>query len=157
MATTTPAGTPVKEAVRSRLGVTRYNHKGFSKNHFRCPDPQHEDPGPSANWHKDGFCHCFGCSKDFNAKEMAEFLDIPWRAQLGIQPQILSSDKIDLNAAPRQLETASAPLFFNEPPDSLLRLSNKVLLNDVFGTLLLCHTAAQRRSFARGFQRKRIT
>ena len=120
-----PRWDPVKEAVRSRLGVTRYNHKGFSKNHFRCPDPQHEDPGPSANWHKDGFCHCFGCGKDFNAKEMAEFLDIPWRAQLGIQPQILSSDKIDLNAAPRQLSTASAPLFFNEPPDSLLRLSNK--------------------------------
>ena len=121
-----PRWDPVKEAVRSRLGVTRYNHKGFSKKHFRCPDPQHEDPGPSANWHKDGFCHCFGCGNDFNAKEMAEFLRIPWRALLGTQLQILSSNNIDLNAAPRQIETASAPLFFNEPPDSLLRLSNKV-------------------------------
>ena len=54
---------------------------------------------PSANWHKDGFCHCFGCGKDFNAKEMAEWLGIPWRALLGRQPQILSSDNIDLNAA----------------------------------------------------------
>ena len=121
-----PRWDAVKEAVRIKLDVTRYNHKGFSKKHFRCLDPQHEDPGPSANWHKDGYCHCFGCGKDFNAKEMAEWLGIPWRALLGRQRQILSSDNIDLNAAPRHLETTSAPLFFNEPPDSLLRLSNKV-------------------------------
>ena len=121
-----PRWDAVKEADRIALGVTRYNHKGFSKKHFRCFDPQHEDPGASANWHKDGFCHCFGCGKDFNAKEMAEFLGIPWRALLGRQRQILSSDNIDLNAAPRQLETTSAPPFFNEPPDSLLRLPNKV-------------------------------
>ena len=57
---------------------------------------------------------------------MAEWLGIPWRALLGTQPQSLSTDNIDLNAVPRQLDTASAPLFFNEPPDSLLRLSNKV-------------------------------
>ena len=120
-----PRWDSVKEAVRSALGVTAYNRKGFSKKHFRCPDPQHEDPGPSANWHRDGFCHCFGCGKDFNAKEMAEFLDIPWRALLGRQPQILPSDKIDLNAAPREPEAASAPPFCNEPPDSLLRLSNR--------------------------------
>ena len=116
----------IKEAVRIALDVTRYNHKGFSKKHFRCLDPQHEDPGPSAQWHKNGFCHCFGCGKDFNAKDMAEFLGIPWRALLGTQSQIFSSDNIDLNAAPRQLETASAPPFYKEPPDSLLRLSNKV-------------------------------
>ena len=121
-----PRWDAIKEAVRIALDVTRYNRKGFSKKHFRCLDPQHEDPGPSANWHKDGFCHCFGCGKDFNAKEMAEWLGIPWRALLGTQSQILSSDNIDLNALPRQLETASAPLFFDEPPDSLLRLSNRV-------------------------------
>ena len=121
-----PRWDAVKEAVRIALDVTRYNHKGFSKKHFRCPDPQHEDPGPSANWHKNGFCHCFGCRKDFNAKDMAEFLGIPWRPLLGIQSQIFSSDNIDLNAAPRQLETASAPPFYKEPPDSLLRLSNKM-------------------------------
>lgn len=120
-----PRWDPVKEAVRSALGVTDYNRKGFSKKHFRCLDPQHEDPGPSANWHKDGFCHCFGCGKDFNAKQMAEFLGIPWRDLLGIQPQSHASDTIDLNAAPREPDTASAPQFYKEAPDSLLRLSNK--------------------------------
>lgn len=93
--------------------------------HFRCPNPQHEDLGPSANWHKDGFCHCFGCGEDFNAKEMAEFLGIPWRALLGTQPQILPSDNTDLNRAPRQLQATTAPLLFIEPPDSWLRLLNQ--------------------------------
>ena len=120
-----PRWDPVKDAVRNTLGVIDYNRKGFSKKHFRCPDPQHEDLGPSANWHRDGFCHCFGCGKDFNAKEMAEFLDIPWRALLAKQRQILPSDTIDLNAAPRDPEAASAPPSGNEPPDSLLRLSNR--------------------------------
>ena len=36
-----------------------------------------------------------------------------------------SADNIDLNAAPRQPETASEPPVFHEPPDSLIRLSNK--------------------------------
>ncbi len=99
---------PVKDVVRNRLGVTDYNHKSFSKEHFRCPDRQHEDPGPSANWHKDGFCHCFGCGKDFNAKAMAAWLGIVWRALLSTQPKLLSAKKIDLDAAPQ--ETESAPV-----------------------------------------------
>ncbi len=120
-----PRWDAIKLAVRIALDVHDYNRKGFSKKHFRCPDPQHEDPGPSANWHRDGFCHCFGCGKDFNAKEMAEFLHIPWRALLGGRRQIPSADKIDLNAAPRDSEAASAPPYYNEPPDSLLRLFNR--------------------------------
>ena len=120
-----PRWDPVKEAVRLALNVTDYNHKGFSKKHFRCLDPQHEDPGPSANWHRDGFCHCFGCGKDFNAREMADFLHIPWRALLDRQPQRPPSDPIALNAAPGQLETLSAPIFFEQAPDSFIRLLNK--------------------------------
>lgn len=120
-----PRWDAVKEAIRLALGVTDYNHKGFSKKHFRCLDRQHDDPGPSANWHRDGFCHCFGCGKDFNAKEMAEFLHIPWRALLGVQPQRPPSDPIDLNTAPDQLETLSTPILFERAPDSFLRLLNK--------------------------------
>ncbi len=140
-----PRWNAIKEAVRSALGVTAYNRKGFSKKHFRCPDPQHEDPGPSANWHRDGFCHCFGCGKDFNAKEMAEFLHIPWRALLGGQRQSLPADTIDLNAAPRDPKAASAPPSGNEPPDSLLRLSNRY-----YSTMhsALYYTAARLRSAA---------
>ena len=113
---------PVKEAVRNRLGVTDYNRKSFSKKHFRCPDPQHEDPGPSANWHKDGFCRCFGCGKTFNAKEMAEWLGIDWRELLRAQPKLLSTTDIDLNAA---LGTESAPLSFEQAPDSWLAQIHK--------------------------------
>lgn len=120
-----PRWDPVKEAVRIALDVSDYNRKGFSKKHFRCLDPQHEDPGPSANWHREGFCHCFGCGKDFNAKQMAEWLGIPWRDLLGAQRQIRPANNIDLNAVPRQLEPVSAPLIFEQPPDSFLRLSNK--------------------------------
>jgi len=62
-----PRWDAVKEAVRIALNVHDYNRKGFSKKKFRCLDLQHEDPEASANWHRDGFCHCFGCGKDFNA------------------------------------------------------------------------------------------
>ncbi len=53
---------------------------------------------------------------------MAEWLGLSWRDLLGRQRQVRLADSIDLNAVPRQLEPASAPL---EPPDSFLRLSNK--------------------------------
>ena len=99
--------------------------RGLSKKHFRCPDPQHEHRGASANWHKDGFCYCFGCGENFKAKELAEWQSIPWRTLVGIQPQIRLSGNIELNAAPRRLETANAPRFYDEPPDSWLRLPNK--------------------------------
>ncbi|MCE2471830.1 MAG: hypothetical protein J4G18_08005 [Anaerolineae bacterium] len=72
-----PRWDAVKEAVRLALGVTDYNHKGFSKKFFRCYDRQHDDLDASAQWHRDGFCKCHGCGKTFNAKQMAEFLNIP--------------------------------------------------------------------------------
>ena len=120
-----PRWDAIKEAVRIALDVHDYNHKGFSKKKFRCLDLQHDDPEASANWHRDGFCHCFGCGKDFNAKQMAEWLGIPWRALLGRQRQLLPTDNIDLNAAPYDPESASPPPFYAEPPDSLIRLMNK--------------------------------
>ena len=113
----------IKEAVRIALDAHDYGHKGFSKKKFRCLDPQHEDHEASANWHRDGFCHCFGCGKDFNAVQMAEWLGIPWRALLGRRRQFRPADPIDLSAAPRELESARG--FYDEPPDSLIRLMNK--------------------------------
>ena len=120
-----PRWDAIKEAVRIALGVHDYNRKGFSKKKFRCLDLHHDDPEASANWHRDGFCHCFGCGKDFNAKQMADWLGIPWRALLGRKRQFLPANDINLNAAPPEFETASAPLFYDEPPDSLIRLLNK--------------------------------
>ena len=112
----------VKEAIRIALGIglDDFNRKGFSKN-FRCLNPHHEDKTPSAAWHKDGFYKCFGCGEELNAKEMAERLGIEWRALRWSQPQIVSSHKIDLNAAP-QTDAETAPLSFDQPPDSWLRL-----------------------------------
>ncbi len=115
----------IKEAVRIALDVHDYGHKGFSKKFFRCLDPQHEDPEASAQWHKNGFCHCHGCGKNFNATEIAEWLAIPWRALLGRRRQFRPADPIDLSAAPRELESASPPSFYDESPDSLIRLMNK--------------------------------
>ena len=115
----------IKEAVRSVLDVHDYGHKGFSKKFFRCLDPQHEDPVASAQWHKNGFCHCHGCGKNFNATQMADWLAIPSRALLGRRHQFRPADPIDLNAVPRELESASPPPFYDEPPDSLIRLMNK--------------------------------
>ena len=112
----------VKEAIRIALGIglDDFNRKGFSKN-FRCLNPHHEDKTPSAAWHKDGFYKCFGCGEELNAKEMAERLGIEWRALRWSQPQIVSSHKIDLDAAP-QTDAETAPLSFDQPPDSWLRL-----------------------------------
>ena len=112
----------VKEAIRIALGIglDDFNHNGFSKN-FRCLNPHHEDKTPSAAWHKDGFYKCFGCEEELNAKEMAERLGIEWRALRWSQPQIVSSHKIDLNAAP-QTDAETAPLSFEYAPDTWLRL-----------------------------------
>ena len=114
---------PVKEAVRITLGAERFNHKGFSKN-FRCLIPHHEDKGPSAAWHKNGFYKCFGCGEVLNAKDTAELLSIDWRAHIGPQLKLVSSTNIDLNAAP-QTDVETAPLSFESIPDSWLRAFNK--------------------------------
>ena len=120
-----PRWDAIKESVRIALDVHDYNRKGFSKTKFRCLDLQHNDPEASANWRRDGFCHCFGCGKDFDANQMAEWLGIPWRALLGRQRQFRTAHNIDLDAAPPEFETASAPQFYAETPDSLIRLLNK--------------------------------
>ena len=115
---------PVKEAVRLTLGAEDFNRKGFSKN-FRCLIPHHEDKGPSAAWHKNGFYKCFGCGQVLNAKDTAELLGIDWRAHIGPQPKLVSSTNIDLNAAP-QTDVETAPLSFEHIPDSWLRAFNKL-------------------------------
>ena len=112
----------VKEAIRIALGIglDDFNRNGFSKN-FRCLNPNHEDKTPSAAWHKDGFYKCLGCGEELNAKEMAERLGIDWRALRWSQPQIVSSKNIDLNAVP-QTDAETAPLSFDQAPDTWLRL-----------------------------------
>ena len=109
----------VKEAIRIALGVTRFKSNGFSKN-IRCPNPLHEDKTPSAAWHKGGYCTCHACAESFNAKQVAEWLGIDWCALRRPQPKIISTNKIDLDAAPQQTETA--PLSFNQVPDTWRRL-----------------------------------
>ncbi len=113
---------PVKEAVRIALGVTHFKANGFSKN-IGCPNPHHEDSNPSATLHKDGFCTCQVCGT-FNAKQLAEFLGIDWRSLLRPQPKLVSTADIDLNAAPAP-NVETAPLAFDQAPDSWLRLLRK--------------------------------
>ena len=112
----------VNEANRIALGVTYFKANGFSKN-IRCPNPDHEDKTPSAALHKDGFCTCQVCGT-FNSKQLADWVDIDWRALLRPQPQIVSSKDTDLAAAP-QTVAETAPLSFEQAPDSWLRLLNK--------------------------------
>ena len=109
----------VKEAIRLALGIDRFKANGYSKN-IPCPNPLHEDKTPSAAWHKDGYCTCHACGESFNAKQVAEWLGIDWRALRWSQPQSVSSKNIDLDAAP-QIDSTEAPLSFDQAPDSWLR------------------------------------
>ena len=108
----------VKEAIRLALSIERFKSNGYSKN-IHCPNPQHEDKTPSAAWHKDGYCTCHACAESFNAKQVAEWLGIEWRALRRPKPKIVSSRNIDLDAAPQQVETA--PRSFDQVPDSWRR------------------------------------
>ena len=111
----------VKDAIRIALGVDHFKPNGFSPN-FSCRIPGHEpDNSPSAAWHKDGYYKCFYCGT-FNAKDTADFLKIDWRALLKPRPQIVSSQDIDLDAAPQEAAAAPAPLAFEKAPDSWLRV-----------------------------------
>ena len=109
----------VKEVIRIALGVERFKSNGYSKN-IRCPNPLHEDKTPSAAWHKDGYCTCHACGESFNAKQVAEWLDIDWRALIRPQRSFVSAGNIDLDAAP-QIDSTEAPLSFDQAPDSWLR------------------------------------
>ena len=114
-----PGWDAVKEAIRLALGIDRFKANGYSKN-IPCPNPLHEDKTPSAAWHKDGYCTCHACGESFNAKQVAEWLGIDWRALRWSQPQSVSSKNIDLDAAP-QIDAETAPLSFDQAPDSWLR------------------------------------
>ena len=111
----------VKEVIRIALGVERFKSNGFSKN-IRCPNPLHEDKTPSAAWHKGGYCTCHACAESFNAKQVADWLGIEWRALRRPKPKIVSSKDINLDAAPQQTAAERAPLSFDEAPDTWLRL-----------------------------------
>ena len=115
-----PGWDAVKEAIRLALGLTHFKANGYSKN-IPCPNPDHDDKTPSAAWHKAGYCTCHGCGETFNAKQVAEWLGIDWRALLRPQRSIVATNNIDLGAAP-QIDSTKAPLSFDQPPDSWLRL-----------------------------------
>ena len=115
-----PGWDAVKEAIRLALGIDRFKANGYSKN-IRCLNPLHEDKTPSAAWHKDGYCTCHGCGDTYNAKQVAEWLGIDWRALIRPQRSIVATNNIDLGAAP-QIDSTEAPLSFDQPPDSWLRL-----------------------------------
>ena len=118
-----PGWDAVKEAIRLALGIDRFKANGYSKN-IPCPNPLHEDKNPSAAWHKGGYCTCHGCGDTYNAKQVAEWLGIDWRALIRPQRSFVSAGNIDLDAAP-QIDSTEAPLSFDQPPDSWLRLFNK--------------------------------
>ena len=142
----------VKEAIRLELGVDHFKANGFSKN-ISCPNPQHEDKTPSAAWHKDGFYKCFGCGETLNAKEMAERLDIDWRALIRPQPKLVSSTDIDLDAVP-QPDSAQAPLSFHKAPDTWLRALLKFYPHTMAVLYHFALRVCRTRSLAQGFTRQ---
>ena len=93
----------VNEAITNKLGLIASDFKpnGFTKKNHCCLNPQHEDKEASAGWSRDGNYYCFHCGK-IDSWQVAEWLNIDWRALLKPQPQIVSSTTIDLSAAPEQ-------------------------------------------------------
>ena len=140
---------PVKEAIRSALGIEVFNRKGFSKN-FRCLLPHHEDQEPSAAWNKSGFYKCFGCEVVLNAKDTADLLNIDWRSLITPQPQRVSSTHIDLDSAPGT-DVETAPLAFEQVPDSWLRTSNKFYTQTATTLLHFALCACRTGPLAEGF------
>ena len=112
----------VNEAITNKLGLIASDFKpnGFTRKNHCCLNPQHEDKEASAGWSRDGNYYCFRCGK-IDSWQVAEWLNIDWRALLKPQPQIVSSTTIDLDAAPEQAAAATAPLAFDIAPDSWLR------------------------------------
>ena len=140
----------VKEAIRLEVGVDHFKANGFSKN-ISCPNPRHEDKTPSAGWHEGGYLTCFTCGT-FHAKQVAEWLGIDWRALIRPQPQIISSQDIDLDAAP-QPDSAQTPLSFDEAPDTWLRLLTK-FHTQTDALLFLYHLRARKAGLlVKGFNR----
>ncbi|MCY3780011.1 MAG: toprim domain-containing protein [Chloroflexi bacterium] len=117
----------VNQAITDELGLIASDFKpgGYTRKNFHCLNPQHEDRNASAGWSRDGSYKCFVCGK-IDSWQVAEWLNIDWRALRWPrpQPQIASSTAIDLNAAP-QADTETAPLSFEQAPDSWLRLLTK--------------------------------
>ncbi len=112
----------VNEAITNKLGLIASDFKssGYTKKNFHCLNPQHEDKEASAGWSRDGFYKCFTCGK-IHSWQVAEWLNIDWRALLKPRPQIVSSKAIDLDAAPEQAAATRAPLAFETAPDTWLR------------------------------------
>ena len=117
---------PINETITNCLGLTSSDFKtsGFTKKNFHCLNPQHEDKTASAGWSRDGFYKCFSCGEDIYSYQVAEWLGIDWRALRWPQPQIVSPNKINLDAAPGT-DAEAAPLSFEHIPDSWLRAFNK--------------------------------
>ena len=147
-----PGWDAVKEAIRLALSIDRFKANGYSKN-IPCPNPLHEDKNPSAAWHTDGYCTCHGCGGTFNAKQVAEWLGIDWRALIRPQRSFVSAGNIDLDAAP-QIDSTEAPLSFDQPPDSWLRQLIKFCTKTeavlFHFALRVCRTS----SLAQGFTRQ---
>ena len=92
----------VNEAITGALGLhaTDFKPTGFTKKNFHCLNPQHEDTKESAGWSRTGSYNCFYCGK-IHSWQIAEWLNIDWRALLRPQQQPVFSDKINLDAAPQ--------------------------------------------------------
>ena len=113
----------VYEAVRTALGVKHFKTNGYSKKNISCPNPQHDDKTPSASWHKNGYCTCHGCVETFNAKTVADWLNIDGRALTRPQLSIISANNINLDAIPQPAEAAA--LSFEKASYTSLRSLNK--------------------------------
>ena len=115
----------VNQAITDELGLIASDFKanGYTRKNFHCLNPQHEDRNASAGWSRDGNYNCFVCGK-IHSWQVAEWLNIDWRALLRPRPQIASSTALDLNAVP-QADGETARLSFEQAPDSWLRLLRK--------------------------------
>ena len=147
----------VNEAIRIKLGLgpSDFKGKGFTKKNFHCVNPQHDNKKASAGWSRDGNYKCFACD-DVDSWQVAEWLGIDWRALLRPQPQRVSENMIDLDAAPQQTEAMNAPLAFEQPPDTWLRLLIKHYTQTLVVLYFYCFRALRAGLLAPAFTRGEV-
>ena len=143
-ATTIRAGTRSKKPSAARWALPTTTAKASARNIFAVPIRSTRTPAPAPTGTGTASVTASAAAKTSTPKKWRSFCTSPGATLLGgAAAKPARGQAIDLNAAPRQPEASSAPPFGNEPPDNLLRLSNRY-----YSTMhsALYYTAARLRS-----------
>ena len=129
LTTTSPAGTLSKKPSALPWALTASKLMATAKI-FPAPIRYTRTRTPSAAWHKGGYCTCHGCGDTYNAKQVAEWLGIDWRALIRPQRSFVSAGNIDLDAAP-QIDSTEAPLSFDQAARFLAETASTSSINQL--------------------------